>query len=391
MTDGCGLPALEWASSGGAAAAPEGFEFLDQARSLIARYLADSPAAIDVIIFWSLHAWAHARFAVSPRLVFHGRDVRADHARALRVVQWLAPRPRLIVRTSSAQVFNLLAHERATLLFDDSAGAILSRRDMRTFIAAGARRDGLFLNRRTKGGAGSFLSCAAPLALATSRSPPDDVLTHAIVVPMAPAIGDNGRAVLDQTPDEVVALRAAFQAFAERLANQQLIAPAPPSFLAATAQETWAPLFALAHVVGGDAPAAMLAAASQFGSVEHLEPPTSPLSLLRDVRRVAGIDDQPLPSKFLVEQLTRDPDSPWVACDWGAKITPRGIAQRLARFDLKPQVIYPPNAMPFRGYKAEALHVAFARYLNDPVALAFLRGAVAADGLQTETKRISYG
>jgi len=354
---------------------PEPVELIARARALIARHLAEPPAAIDTLIFWCLHAWGHARFEVSPRLVLHGRDPRADHARALRLLRWLAPNPRLIVRTTSLHVLDLLAEAPCTLLFDDAADAILARRDMRALIAAGARRDGCFLVRRAKG-AGPFRPCAAPLALATHRTPPADVLAHAIVLAMTPALIDDGapRPAIGEPPEEAPALRAAFQAFAERLANNL------PSFLSASARETWAPLFALARVVGGGAEGAMRAAASQFAAPEHLEPPTSPLALLRDIRQAVGIDDQPASSKLLVEQLTRDPDSPWVACDWGARLTPRGLAQRLARFDLKPQVIFPPNAPAFRGYKAQALLNAFARYLDDPVAAALLREQGRADG-----------
>ena len=50
----------------------------------------------------------------------------------------------------------------------------------------------------------------------------------------------------------------------------------------------------------------------------------------------------------------------------------RALAQRLAKFGLKPQVIYPPNRPPFRGYKGDALVNAFARYLDDPVARAVM-------------------
>jgi hypothetical protein len=354
--------------------APEPAEIIARARALIARHLAEPPAAIDTIVFWSLHAWAQGRFAVSPRLILHGRDRRADHARALRLVGWLAPKARLIVRTTSLHVLDLLAEAPCTLLFDDAAHAILARRDMRALIAAGARRDGHFLVRRAKGGA-PFRPCAAPLALATARTPPEDVLTHAIVLAMAPALIEDGRErpAIGEPPGEALALRAAFEAFAERFANQELVAGDLPAFLSAAARETWAPLFALARAVGTEAEAAMRAAASQFASPDHLEPPTSALALLRDIRRLVGIDDQPVSSVSLVDELTRHPDSPWVACDWGAKLTPRGLAQRLARFDLKPQVIYPPNAPAFRGYKAAALLTAFARYLDDPVASALLR------------------
>lgn len=373
MTDGCIAPAS--ANTVGLEAGLEPAAIIDRARALVARYLAEPPAAIDTLVFWCLHAWTHARFDVSPRLILHGRDPRADHARALRILRWLAPNPRLIVRTTSLHVLDLLAHESATLLFDDAAHAILGRRDMRVLIAAGARRDGMFLVRRAKSGAVPFRPCGAPLALATAQAPPSDVLAHAIVVPMMPALIDDGHArpSIGEPPAEALALSAAFQAFAERLANQELVATNLPSFLSAAARETWAPLFALARAVGGNAEAAIRAAASQFAVPDHLEPPTSPLALLRDIRRLVGVDGQPVSSTLLVEQLTRDPDSPWVACDWGNKLTPRGLAQRLARFDLRPHVIFPPNAAAFRGYKAEALMNAFARYLDDPVASALLR------------------
>ena len=355
---------------------PEPWLLIERARALIARHLAAPPAAIDTLIFWCLHAWAPPRFDVSPRLILHGRDARADHARALRVLSWLTPKARLIARATSYSVLDLLAQERATLLFDDAANAILGRRDLRALIAAGARRDGMFLGRRAPGKQTPFRSCAAPLAIATARPPPDDVLTHAIVVPLTPALVDGGaeRPPIGEPPDDALALHAAFEALSRRLANEQLAPTAPlPPFLSAAARETWTPLFAFAQAIGPEADAAVRAAASQFASPEHLEPPTSPLALLRDIRRLTGIDDQPVSSTRLVEQLTRDLDSPWVACDWGSRLTPRGLAQRLARFDLKPQVIHTNNGPSFRGYKAEALVNAFARYLNDPVAIAVLR------------------
>lgn len=355
---------------------PEPWPLVLRARALIARHLAAAPAAIDTLIFWCLHTHAHHNFEVSPRLILHGRDARADHARTLRVLGWLTPNPRLIARATSFGVLDLLAHERATLLFDDAANAILARRDLRALIAAGARRDAMFLRPRAGGKQSPFRACAAPLALATCRTPPDDILAHAIVVPLTPALlrDDAERAAITDPPHEARALRAEFQAFTDRLANKQLAPAAPlPTFLSSAARETWAPLFAFAQAMGTEAEAAMRAAASQFASPEHLEPPTSPRALLRDIRRLVGVDEQPVSSTALVEELTRDPDSPWVACDRGNRLTPRGLAQRLAHFDVRPQVIFPANAPAFRGYKAEALLTAFARYLDDPVALAVLQ------------------
>ena len=56
------------------------------------------------------------------------------------------------------------------------------------------------------------------------------------------------------------------------------------------------------------------------------------LPRVRDIRRIEGISDTHASSTQLVDALTRNPDSPWNACDYGAKLTPRGLAKRLARF-----------------------------------------------------------
>jgi len=355
---------------------PEPPPLLTRARAFLARHLAEAPAFLDTLILWALHAHAYARFDVSPRLILHARDPRADHARALRVLRWLVPAPRLVARATAANVLDLLAHEAPTLLLDDAANAILARRDMRALIAAGARADGMLLGRRTRRKESAFRRCAAPLAIATAASPPEEVLTHAIVLPMAPALTGEGRAhdPLGDPPPEALRLRTAFEAAAERLtaANEPPEVALPP-FLAGTGAETWAPLFAVAQALGPEAEAAARAAASQFAAAEHLERPTSALALLRDIRAITGIDDQPVASVQLVQALTRDADSPWCACDWGAKLTPRGIARRLAKFDVRPQVINREDGPSYRGYRAQALVTAYARYLADPVARAVLQ------------------
>jgi hypothetical protein len=354
---------------------PEPPTLLTRARALFTRHLAEPPALLDTLILWALHTHAYTRFEVSPRLVLHARDPRAGHARALRVLRWLVPAPRLVARATAPLVLDLLTHEAPTLLLDDAANAILARRDMRALIAAGARADGVLLGRRTRRRDSAFRRCAAPLAIATAASPPEEMLTHAIVLPMAPALSQPGRAhvLLADPPPDALALREEFEAFAARLAAaNEPPRPALPPFLASTAAETWEPLFAIAAAIGPAAEAAARAAASQFAAAEHLERPTSALALLRDVRAVTGIDDQPVASLHLIAALTREADSPWNACDWGAKLTPRGLAKRLARFDVRPQIIFPPDAPAFRGYKADALLTAYARYLADPVARALL-------------------
>lgn len=354
--------------------APEPWRFILRTRAFLAHYLTETPAALDTLTFWCLLAWAPARTTVSPRLILHGLDPRADHARALRLLSWLAPNPRLIARATSYAVLELIAKERVTLLFDDAAHAILGRRDLRALIAAGAHRDGVFLGR-SKGGKMQFRACAAPLAIATATAPPLSICPNAIVLPLAPAALGQGseRHPIGEPPAEAQHLRDGLAALARELLPAETAPQHPlPPFLSAAARETWAPLFALAEAIGGGAEDAILAASSQFGAPDHLEPPGSPLALLRDVRRITRCNDDDIPTRSLIEQLTHNPDSPWTACDHGAPITPRGLASRLSRFDVRPTVIYPPKAAPYRGYQSRPLLQAFARYLDDPVARALI-------------------
>lgn len=365
---------------------PTAQDIIAQTRTLLARHLTESAAFIDTLIFWSLAAWAHARFDVSPRLILHARDPRADHARALRLLRWLTPVPRLVSRTIAVHVLPLIARERPTLLLDDAAGAMLFRRDMRALIAAGARADGTFLTARTRNGQSAFHPCAAPLALATTLAPPPEILTHAIVLAMAPNLtfANGAREEIGAPPAEVLSLRAALQSLAA-WAAQTASAPELPPFLSAAARDTWAPLFTIAQSLGGDAPARMLAAASQFDAPDYLVADTSPLALLRDIRAITGIDtDADVPTKHLIDELQRTPESPWAQCDWGAPLNARGLARRLARFGLKPKVIHMrandghgERQFTIRGYRGQALVQAFARYLADPVAIGVLAQASA--------------
>ncbi len=240
-------------------------------RALLARYLAEAPTTLDTIVLWCLHAWlAQDEWGpasdVSPRLILQANDARADHARALRLIAWLTPRPRIVSRAIAAHLLPAIEAERPTLLFDDVAGAILHRREMRALIAAGATRDSTFLvgagGRRLglRSSDQPWAACFAPAAVATGARVPEDMRLRAIVVPMSPVPASETRARLapGSPPDDVAALRAQMSAFAARWRDQAEEAEAGadvafPRGLSATARENWHPLVAVASAIGGQA------------------------------------------------------------------------------------------------------------------------------------------
>jgi len=310
--------------------------------------------------------------------VFHANDPRADHARALRVIAWLTPSPLIVSRTIAAHLLPVIEAERPTLLLDDVGGGLLYRRDMRTLIAAGAMRDGIFLSARTKRNRSGRSSCFAPAAIATMGALPEDVRMRAIVVPMAPAPAGDGRARLSLSapPDGVAELRARMQAFAAQMRGSLPdVEAAMPRNLSAGAWENWLPLMALAHGIGARVARRAVEAAEALA--ELAPPPASNLALLRDIREAFGAEAEArLPTAKIIDKLTADPERPWASSRRGRKLDTRDLAERLGNFGVRPVSLKMAGEIVVRGYRGEDLTDAFARYLGEPLAGS---GAVAAE------------
>ncbi|MCE9522387.1 MAG: DUF3631 domain-containing protein [Alphaproteobacteria bacterium] len=374
---------------GGLAVAPwphalDASAMFEAVRALLARYLAEAPATLDAIVLWCLHAWA-AQVAwvpasnVSPRLILQANDARADHARALRLIAWLTPRPRIVSRAIASHLLPAIEAECPTLLFDDVAGAVLYRREMRALIAAGATRDSTFLvgTGVKRAGAASAIepwaACFAPAAVATASRVPDDMRLRAIVVPMSPVAAGQTRVRLapGSPPDEVAGLRAQMSAFAAGLRDQTAEEDARaeagadaalPRGLSATARENWHPLVAVAASIGGQVLSDALDAMRALAEAEPA--PASNLALLGDIRALVPLGGNGVASAQVIERLVADAERPWASIRRGGKIDPRELAERLRMFGLRPATLRMEEDRFVRGYRAEDLSAAFERYLG---------------------------
>jgi hypothetical protein len=327
------------------------------------RHLAEPPTTVDALALWCLAAWMHDAFDVSPRLILHANDPRAGHARALRLIAWLTPSPLVVSRTIAAHVLPVIAADRPTLLLDDVGGTMLTYLDMRALIAAGALKDGAFLGARTRRNPTGWSPCFAPTAIATMSRLPDDVRLRAIVIPQSPP--SMPPLALGGPPAEVARLRAGMQRWAKtaRTALPAFEAVAPERLPAAHA-ENWYPLLAVGHAIGtGEGEAAARAAQALSA---HAPPAASNLELLRDIREVVGpLDaDARVPSLDLLKKLTADPERAWGSAHRGRKLTPRALADRLERFNVRPRLLRLPDGTVLRGYQGEELADAFARFLQ---------------------------
>ncbi|MFM9862370.1 MAG: DUF3631 domain-containing protein [Micropepsaceae bacterium] len=329
---------------------------LAETKAVIACHLDVSPNLAHMMALWSLHAWVArapgSPVEFSPRLVLQGQGPASEHARALRILAWVTPAPLLVSRAVAGHVLPVLAAERPTLLLDDIAGGMLYRRDMRTLLAAGAARDGVFLTARTRRNPGGRSPCFAPTAIATIATLPDDVRRRSLSLGLEPP-GPEAipRPPPGDPPEEILTLRAQLQAAAAAIARE--IKPAPAEALRKLdpqLRETMAPIFALALAIGA-LPAEVIEAAH----AASLDDDTAASALLQNVHTLYATMEEHVPTARMIDDLAAlgSADTVRDAAD---------LARRLSRFGLKPVSIRMGDDV-VRGYRAGDLALAFARYI----------------------------
>lgn len=345
-------------------------ETFAEACAFLRRYLAEPDATIETIALWCLHAWgarrARSSTDVSPRLVLWGLDPRAEHARALRLIAWLTPSPLTVSRTLAAHLLRVIEADKPTLLLDDVAGGILYRRDMRSLIAAGAYRDGVFLTACTKKNEAGRGHCFAPTAVATTTPLPEDVRLRSIVVPMTPVpMGETrARLTLLDPPQDLLELRAKMQVAATAANGDPFAFALLPRSLSTATRENWAPLTALALKIGPDAVKRVANIALALSA--SAPPAASNLALLRDIRDLGVMNaEKRIASCDLLSMLTADAERAWATVHYGRALTPRGLAERLSSFGVRPSLIRKDDGTVIRGYRGAAFIDAFNRYLGD--------------------------
>ena len=280
------------------------------------------PRSAGAMALWSLHAWCvrapQSPIEFSPRLILHGQDPRAEHARALRILAWMTPAPLVVSRAVAGHVLAVLAAEQPTLLFDDIAGGMLYRRDICTLLAAGASRDGVFLSALTRRNPTGRAACFAPTAIATLATLPDDVRRRALILGLsAPAPDAMPLPPPGDPPDDILQLRAQLQAAANAIAPK--IMAAPPEALRKfppLQRETWAPIMGLANAIGR-LPAEVLAAQSAA-----LDEDTAATALLQDLHTLYVTTEDHIPTACMIDDL--------IALRGDAALEPEDLARRLA-------------------------------------------------------------
>ncbi len=350
---------------------------LDEVEYYVARFISyPSEHARVAHVLWIAHTHRMDAWESTPRIAFLSPEPGSGKSRALEVTEPLVPNPVHAVNTTPAYLFRKVSDEGGppTILFDEIDTVFGPRakdnEDIRGMLNAGHRK-GAKAGRCVVRGKEVFteeLPAYCAVALAGLDDLPDTLMSRSVVVRM--------RRRAPQEPiepfryrihaEEGHIIREALADWATTIPLGQW--PAMPSGIEDRDADVWEPLLAVADAAGGDWPERARCAAVTLVTAAKAAPPSLGVRLLADIRSVFDSDGRDyIFSEDLVAALVGIEDAPWADMR-GKPLDPRGLARRLARFEVKPRTVR-VGERTAKGYSRDDFVDAWSRYVPDVTAV----------------------
>jgi hypothetical protein len=353
-----------------------GAPILDDLETLLARYVAfPSPEARIAVVLWVAHCHTLDAFDSTPRLAALSPEKGSGKTRLLEVLGLVVPEPMHTVNVSAAALYRVVAEKQPTLLLDEAdtyLGNTIAKQheDIRGLVNAGHRRGALVYRAEVAGKKVLVVPFPAfsPCALAGIGDLPDTILDRSVIIAMKRrAPHEHVEPFRDRhARPEGEMLRDRLASWAElHLEQIRDTWPEMPTGIVDRAADVWEPLIAVADVAGGHWPERARVAAVALNSARAERDPSLGVQLLGDCRRIYHERDvDRLTTEALLEALHDLDESPWHDLR-GKPIDARGLARRLRKYDVRPDVHRFDDGAK-RGYRIEDFHDAWTRYLPDP-------------------------
>jgi hypothetical protein len=355
----------------------QGAELLDDIEQFLARFVVyPSEHERRAHVLWIAHTWLMDCWDSTPRIAFLSPEPGSGKSRALEVTEPLVPRPVHAVNCTSAYLFRKVSGPEGlpTVLYDEIDTVFgpkaKDNEDIRGMLNAGHRK-GAVAGRcvvRGKIVETEELPAYCPVALAGLDDLPDTLMSRSVVSRMrrrAPSEPVEPWRHRINAP-EGQKLGQALADWAQTVSEQATdMWPEMPSGVEDRSADVWEPLLSVADLAGGHWPddarrsAVALVAASKGGG------PSLGVLLLQDTRLVFGDHHcDRLVTDQLLKALNDLDESPWASVKRDGKpLDPRGLAQRLGRYDIKSRNIRDASGKVLKGYMREDFLDAWSRYL----------------------------
>ena len=354
---------------------PGGAEVLDEVHDFLGRFVAyPDPAGHVAHTLWIAHTHMMDAWESTPRIAFLSPEPGSGKTRALEITEMLVPRPVEAVNVTPAYLFRKVGDEDGapTILFDEIDTVFgpkaKDNEEIRGLLNAGHRRGAVAGRCVVKGKTVTTEEIPAycAVALAGLGNLPDTILSRSVVIRMrrrAPNERVEAYRRRLHTP-EGEHLHDRIAAWAERAFDQVDGAwPDMPHAIEDRDADVWEPLLAIADAAGGDWPETARVAAVTLVTESKESTPSLGVRLLADLRDVFG-DRPAMFTTDILDALNGMDEAPWGSLR-GHPLDPRGLSNRLRPYGVKRHQIRIGDEVN-KGYRADDLHDAWARYLPPP-------------------------
>jgi len=364
-----------------------GAEILDRTLAFARRFISYPSGSAGIIhVLWIAHTHLMDAWFSTPRLAVLSPEPGSGKSRVLEITALLVPRPLLSVNSSAAFILRKIAEQesRPTVLYDE-IDAIFGpnargNEDLRAMINAGYRRGAVIGRCYLERGKvlTEELGTYAAVALGGLGHLPDTIMSRSVVLSMRKRAP--GETVEPFRPSLHEAdgndLRDELATWAAGISDLAASAtPELPAGIEDRVADVWSPLLTVAELAGGAWPdVARRAATEVLEAAKAKERPSLGVQLLMDIRNGFGESDR-VATSDLLGMLLGDDEAPWGDIK-GRKIDARKLAELLRPYGIRSSTIRMPDGSTPKGYKREAFHDTWKRYL--PVPEPDATGATAA-------------
>jgi hypothetical protein len=360
----------------------DGAELLDDIHDFIQRFVV-YPSDYNLVAhtLWIVHAWLMGCWDSTPRIAFLSPEPGSGKSRALEVTEPLVPRPVHAVNTTSAYLFRKVADPdgKPTILYDEIDTVFgpkaKENEDIRGMLNAGHRKGAVAGRCVVKGKVieTEELDAYCAVMIAGLDDLPDTIMSRSIVIRMkrrAPTEPvEPWRPRINSPEAHALAARLAQWAASVKEAATDLW-PQMPEGVEDRHADRWEALLSVADLAGGHWPETGRVAAVTDVTDSKAATPSVGVLLLRDIKTVFDKHGAArVSTESLLTDLKEIEESPWAVIRRGEPLDSRGLAQRLRKYDIKPDLQRTDDQVS-RGYTRAQFTDAWTRYL--PLAMATL-------------------
>jgi hypothetical protein len=353
-------------------------ELLEALVALVARFVATlSHEHLTVLALWVAHTWVIDGAHTTPYIHISSAEPESGKTRTLEVLELVACRPLQVVDPSPATLFRgLQGGTFRTLLVDEvdnylgGEGDREARGAVRAILNSGYRR-GAVVPRVLDWHSNRLetFDVFGPKVLTGLRELPPALASRSLRFRLQKRRPDESieRFRLPHIKAEITPLVEALQAWADDATTEALEHSLPelPDELSDRQQDASESLVAIADLAGdawGKRARDALCAVAACGRAEIVEESRG-VALLSDVRDAVPLLGSRLATSQLLERLNGLDERSWGGWNDGRGMTARNLARILKPFGIYSRDIRIGDRAGIKGYRAEDLSDAFARYL----------------------------